>query len=158
MKKAISVITVIFFLVTSFASCAAGAANGKTMEDWPNDVPSSLPAFTYGVYQSGQTTRNDSGGVVTYQMRFTGVSREDVEAYAEELRKTSLTVIPIEGEGVYIVNTEKVIGDLCIVPVYAYLEEPTGTCSLTVTVNFKYTDYLSISGESRDRISGGNIS
>lgn len=149
MKKAISVLTLLFFLVILLASCAAvdntgtaaGAANSKAAVDWPNDIPSSLPVFTYGVYQSDQTTRHDSGGVVTYQMQFTGVSREDLEAYEKELRKTSLFVIPAEGEGVYAITTEQVIGDLCIVPVYAYLEESTGTCSLTITVNFKYIDY-----------------
>lgn len=140
MKKAAFIITALFLLVISFASCAA-AANGKTIEGWPTDIPSSLPAFTYGVYQSSETTRNDSGGVISYQMEFTGVSREDMKAYAEELRKTSLTVIPIEGEGVYAITTEQVIGDLCIVPVFAYLEEPTGTCSVNIMVDLDYIDY-----------------
>jgi predicted small secreted protein len=80
MKKALLIIIVIFILVISLTSCAAGTANGKTAEGWPNDIPSCLPAFTYGVYQSDQLTRIESGGIITYMMRFTGVSKDDVKA------------------------------------------------------------------------------
>lgn len=68
-------------------SSAKGGSGG-----WLDGIPASVPPFTYGSYDSDQSSKIEAGENTVYNMYYEGVTKENVTEYLDKLKAAGFTI------------------------------------------------------------------
>jgi hypothetical protein len=106
MKKTAAVL-ILVVVVISFCSCSVfQAAVRKTLEEreniphtdyWQSGIPDSIPRFPYGKYEEIGSFKTTDKECISYMLTYTGVTKEDIEAYGKALKDAGFDVSTMEG-------------------------------------------------------------
>jgi len=103
-------------------------------EGYWEQIPISIPAFHFGVYDPNGSNRTDSNGDVFYELRYENVAIEDMSAYADELEAEGFYISFIKDKDIYSIQAMD-IGAIEGGPsVYAELDIQNGTCVIYITI------------------------
>lgn len=109
----------------------ASATPGLTVveiDGWPEEIPAYVPRFEAGAFAPEGSSRAEAGGVVTFGIAFTGVARQDVDAYLDAMKRAGFEAYPSEADGIYAVaGTVTKSGEKSVMA-SASLEEESGKC------------------------------
>lgn len=144
MKKIVSLL-MLLIVTLSLSSCvlirvAAGAASLALSSQkekppknyWTDGIPDTIPKFNYGKFIRSSKMVNDD---TTYFLEYTGVSKEDIDAYGEALKTAGFDVTTNEDNEFYGVMAMPEDYENINPSVSANMDPSKGTCDVMVTVD-----------------------
>jgi hypothetical protein len=152
MKKALMIL---FAAALAVSLCACGSAKPKStvaptgapkptppdiqykepLTAWPTaDLPPELPEFTYGTFKADTSAKMTVKNVPTYELTFSGVTKDDVNAYGATITGNGFTCVPTNVNGTYALACTLVHKDNTSTVVSVALTSD-GTCVVMVMLN-----------------------
>jgi hypothetical protein len=103
-------------------------------EDYWAQIPISIPAFHFGTFDKDQSERTDIKGFVFYNLRYEGVTTQEMDAYADELEAEGFYISYMKDKENYSIQGTD-LGMIESGPsVYADLNLQDGTCTIFITI------------------------
>lgn len=76
---------------SSDSAAASGAVTGA--DGWMDGIPDSVPVFSYGTFDTEESSTFQAGPQTLYNLYYDGVDKADAEAYLGELEAAGITVV-----------------------------------------------------------------